>query len=147
MVEIPNALRQYMQWGIKLKNNLFRETFINFIIKSVVTGVVILLATLMLIYVASQFNFQWLYDIVPSLYYLLSRVANYIFHGQLIILLMFVVWLVYVIISLYRMIKKIFSYINAIVESSNNWFTKDTDYITLPDGLSDLEKKLNYLKR
>lgn len=111
------------------------------------TGVVILLATLMLIYVASQFNFQWLYDIVPSLYYLLSRVANYIFHGQLIILLMFVVWLVYVIISLYRMIKKIFSYINAIVESSNNWFTKDTDYITLPDELSDLEKKLNYLKR
>lgn len=147
MVEIPNALRQYMQWGIKLKNNLFRETFINFIIKSVVTGVVILLATLMLIYVASQFNFQWLYDIVPSLYYLLSRVDNYIFHGQLIILLMFVVWLVYVIISLYRMIKKIFSYINAIVESSNNWFTKDTDYITLPDELSDLEKKLNYLKR
>lgn len=130
-----------------MKNNLFRETFINFIIKSVVTGVVILLATLMLIYVASQFNFQWLYDIVPSLYYLLSRVANYIFHGQLIILLMFVVWLVYVIISLYRMIKKIFSYINAIVESSNNWFTKDTDYITLPDELSDLEKKLNYLKR
>ena len=45
------------------------------------------------------------------------------------------------------MIKKIFSYINAIVESSNNWFTKDTDYITLPDELSDLEKKLNYLKR
>ena len=130
-----------------MKNNLFRETFINFIIKSVVTGVVILLATLMLIYVASQFNFQWLYDIVPSLYYLLSRVANYIFHGQLIILLMFVVWLVYVIISLYRMIKKIFSYINAIVESSNNWFTKDTDYITLPDELSDLEKKLNYSKR
>lgn len=130
-----------------MKNNLFRGTFINFIIKSVVTGVVILLATLMLIYVASQFNFQWLYDIVPSLYYLLSRVANYIFHGQLIILLMFVVWLVYVIISLYRMIKKIFSYINAIVESSNNWFTKDTDYITLPDELSDLEKKLNYLKR
>lgn len=130
-----------------MKNNLFRETFINFIIKSVVTGVVILLATLMLIYVASQFNFQWLYDIVPSLYYLLSRVDNYIFHGQLIILLMFVVWLVYVIISLYRMIKKIFSYINAIVESSNNWFTKDTDYITLPDELSDLEKKLNYLKR
>ncbi|MGM9848214.1 MAG: hypothetical protein ACI312_00475 [Bacilli bacterium] len=45
------------------------------------------------------------------------------------------------------MIKKIFSYINAIVESSNNWFTKDTDYITLPDELSNLEKKLNYLKR
>lgn len=40
-----------------------------------------------------------------------------------------------------------FSLINAIVESSNNWFTKDTDYITLPDELSDLEKKLNYLKR
>lgn len=136
-----------MEWGIKLKNNLFRKTFINFIIKSIVAGVVILLGTLTLIYITSQFNFHWLYDIAPSLYYLLSRFANYIFRGELIILLMFIVWLVYVILNLYRMIKKIFSYINAIVESSNNWFTKDTDYITLPDELSDLEKKLNYLKR
>lgn len=136
-----------MEWGIKLKNNLFRKTFINFIIKSIVADVVILLGTLTLIYITSQFNFHWLYDIAPSLYYLLSRFANYIFRGELIILLMFIVWLVYVILSLYRMIKKIFSYINAIVESSNNWFTKDTDYITLPDELSDLEKKLNYLKR
>lgn len=147
MVEIQSILRQYMEWGIKLKNNLFRKTFINFIIKSIVAGVVILLGTLTLIYITSQFNFHWLYDIAPSLYYLLSRFANYIFRGELIILLMFIVWLVYVILSLYRMIKKIFSYINAIVESSNNWFTKDTDYITLPDELSDLEKKLNYLKR
>lgn len=147
MVEIQSTLRQYMEWGIKLKNNLFRKTFINFIIKSIVAGVVILLDTLTLIYITSQFNFHWLYDIAPSLYYLLSRFANYIFRGELIILLMFIVWLVYVILSLYRMIKKIFSYINAIVESSNNWFTKDTDYITLPDELSDLEKKLNYLKR
>ena len=147
MVEIQSTLRQYMEWGIKLKNNLFRKTFINFIIKSIVAGVVILLGTLTLIYITSQFNFHWLYDIAPSLYYLLSRFANYIFRGELIILLMFIVWLVYVILSLYRMIKKIFSYINAIVESSNNWFTKDTDYITLPDELSDLEKKLNYLKR
>lgn len=136
-----------MEWGIKLKNNLFRKTFINFIIKSIVAGVVILLGTLTLIYITSQFNFHWLYDIAPSLYYLLSRFANYIFRGELIILLMFIVCLVYVILNLYRMIKKIFSYINAIVESSNNWFTKDTDYITLPDELSDLEKKLNYLKR
>ena len=147
MVEIQSTLRQYMEWGIKLKNNLFRKTFINFIIKSIVAGVVILLGTLTLIYITSQFNFHWLYDIAPSLYYLLSRFANYIFRGELIVLLMFIVWLVYVILSLYRMIKKIFSYINAIVESSNNWFTKDTDYITLPDELSDLEKKLNYLKR
>lgn len=147
MVEIQSTLRQYMEWGIKLKNNLFRKTFINFIIKSIVAGVMILLGTLTLIYITSQFNFRWLYDIAPSLYYLLSRFANYIFRGELIILLMFIVWLVYVILSLYRMIKKIFSYINAIVESSNNWFTKDTDYITLPDELSDLEKKLNYLKR
>ena len=147
MVEIQSTLRQYMECGIKLKNNLFRKTFINFIIKSIVAGVVILLGTLTLIYITSQFNFHWLYDIAPSLYYLLSRFANYIFRGELIILLMFIVWLVYVILSLYRMIKKIFSYINAIVESSNNWFTKDTDYITLPDELSDLEKKLNYLKR
>lgn len=147
MVEIQSTLRQYMEWGIKLKNNLFRKTFINFIIKSIVAGVVILLGTLTLIYITSQFNFHWLYDIAPSLYYLLSRFANYIFRGELIILLMFIVWLVYVILSLYRMIKKFFSYINAIVESSNNWFTKDTDYITLPDELSDLEKKLNYLKR
>ena len=147
MVEIQSTLRQYMEWGIKLKNNLFRKTFINFIIKSIVAGVVILLGTLTLIYITSQSNFHWLYDIAPSLYYLLSRFANYIFRGELIILLMFIVWLVYVILSLYRMIKKIFSYINAIVESSNNWFTKDTDYITLPDELSDLEKKLNYLKR
>lgn len=147
MVEIQSTLRQYMEWGIKLKNNLFRKTFINFIIKSIVAGVVILLGTLTLTYITSQFNFHWLYDIAPSLYYLLSRFANYIFRGELIILLMFIVWLVYVILSLYRMIKKIFSYINAIVESSNNWFTKDTDYITLPDELSDLEKKLNYLKR
>ena len=147
VVEIQSTLRQYMEWGIKLKNNLFRKTFINFIIKSIVAGVVILLGTLTLIYITSQFNFHWLYDIAPSLYYLLSRFANYIFRGELIILLMFIVWLVYVILNLYRMIKKIFSYINAIVESSNNWFTKDTDYITLPDELSDLEKKLNYLKR
>ena len=147
MVEIQSTLRQYMEWGIKLKNNLFRKTFINFIIKSIVAGVVILLGTLTLIYITSQFNFHWLYDIAPSLYYLLSRFANYIFRGELIILLMFIVWLVYVILNLYRMIKKIFSYINAIVESSNNWFTKDTDYITLSDELSDLEKKLNYLKR
>ena len=147
MVEIQSTLRQYMEWGIKLKNNLFRKTFINFIIKSIVAGVVILLGTLTLIYITSQFNFHWLYDIAPSLYYLLSRFANYIFRGELIILLMFIVCLVYVILNLYRMIKKIFSYINAIVESSNNWFTKDTDYITLPDELSDLEKKLNYLKR
>lgn len=147
MVEIQSTLRQYMEWGIKLKNNLFRKTFINFIIKLIVAGVMILLGTLTLIYITSQFNFRWLYDIAPSLYYLLSRFANYIFRGELIILLMFIVWLVYVILSLYRMIKKIFSYINAIVESSNNCFTKDTDYITLPDELSDLEKKLNYLKR
>ena len=108
MVEIQSTLRQYMEWGIKLKNNLFRKTFINFIIKSIVAGVVILLGTLTLIYITSQFNFHWLYDIAPSLYYLLSRFANYIFRGELIILLMFIVWLVYVILNLYRMIRRFF---------------------------------------
>ena len=42
---------------------------------------------------------------------------------------------------------KIFSYITAISDSSDKLFDKNIEYITLPEELSNLEKKLNHFKR
>ena len=50
-------------------------------------------------------------------------------------------------VLLYKLLKKMVSYITAISDSSDKLFDKNIEYITLPEELSNLEKKLNSLKR
>ncbi len=60
---------------------------------------------------------------------------------------MIIIWLIGCIILIYNLIKKIFSYVNALSQASSNLLSKDVEYIELPSELEDLQIKLNHLKR
>ncbi len=60
---------------------------------------------------------------------------------------MIIIWLIGCIILIYNLIKKIFSYVNALSQASSNLLSKEVEYIELPSELEDLQIKLNHLKR
>lgn len=139
-----------MGWDIKLKNkknnNLQKRTFINFIIKEVILTILIPVVFITICEIISRLDFNWVYESSPNFYNFAEKLFETITNGRVPFIILFVVWLIITIINLYYLLKKVFSYINAIVESTDKLLYKNTEYITLPNELSDIENKLNRLK-
>lgn len=60
---------------------------------------------------------------------------------------MILIWLIGTLIFLYRLLKKIFSYVDSLSKASYLLLNKEVEYIELPDELEDIERQINYLKR
>lgn len=48
---------------------------------------------------------------------------------------------------LYRLLKKVFGYIDEIGKATEELVNKDVEYIELPDELEEIQKRMNHLKR
>ena len=133
-----------MGWGIKLKNNeLLKKTYLAFIGKVVVTTVSVPFIFFILLYSSSVFDFQWVYDFSPLLY----SVAYHFFTSELLIVVTAItIWAIVVLILLYKLLKKVFSYVTALSKASDNLMNKDVEYVELPDELKEIENKMNALK-
>lgn len=143
-----------MEWGIKLKNDnenktqrILKKIYLDFIIKSIVYFVIVIVSYVILSGILSLIDFQWIYDTNPYIYSVLTKFYRNVFFVSYSFIIPIFFMIIGFLILLYTLLKKSFSYISAFSESSDQLFDKNVEYITLPEELSDLEKKLNYFKR
>ncbi len=143
-----------MEWGIKLKNNndsdakkMLKTTYADFIMKAFLYSAIIIVVTAILSFLGNELNYQWLYDWNPDMYYFIKNFFDKTIYSNYRFLILIICILMVFLVLLYSVLKKVFSYITAISDSSDKLFDKNIEYITLPEELSNLEKKLNYFKR
>ncbi len=128
-------------------NKLLQKTLISFLAGLIVWSVGLPMVLLMVGEVINRLDFQWLYDSSPWLYDILVRIFNFVYSRGFIFMFAPVVWLVGDIFLLYRSLKKVFFYINAILKASGQMLDKEIEYIELPPELEQFEKQMNRLKR
>ena len=139
-----------MEWGIKLrskKNKLLKKTFINFVIKILVLSICMPFGILLLVALIDRLSFQWLYDISPEVYNNFSEFFYSITDLRTSIIPILIIWVIGTLVLLYRLLKKVFGYIDEIGKSTEDLVNKDVEYIELPDELEEIQKRMNHLKR
>jgi len=133
-----------------LKNNgnkLLRKTFFTFLLQLVIWSVSLPIILWIITEVVSRSDFQWLYNISPNLYYFSKKSFYFLFSTVYFIIPFVVIWLLGDIILLYRLLKRVFFFIDAISKASKEIADKNIEFIDLPPELEELEKQMNALKR
>lgn len=139
-----------MEWGIKLrskKNKLLKKTFINFVIKILVLSICMPFGILLLVALIDRLSFQWLYDISPEVYNNFREFFYSITDLRTLIIPILVIWVIGTLVLLYRLLKKVFGYIDEVGKATEDLVNKDVEYIELPDELEEIQKRMNHLKR
>ncbi len=139
-----------MEWGIKLrskKNKLLKKTFINFVIKILVLSICMPFGILLLVALIDRLSFQWLYDISPEVYNNFSEFFYSITDLRTLIIPILIIWVIGTLVLLYRLLKKVFGYIDEVGKATEDLVNKDVEYIELPDELEEIQKRMNHLKR
>lgn len=139
-----------MEWGIKLrskKNKLLKKTFINFVIKILVWSICMPFGILILVALIDRLSFQWLYDISPEVYNNFSEFFYSITDLRTSIIPILIIWVIGTLVLLYRLLKKVFGYIDEVGKATEDLVNKDVEYIELPDELEEIQKRMNHLKR
>ena len=139
-----------MEWGIKLrskKNKLLKKTFINFVIKILVWSICMPLGIFLLVALIDSLSFQWLYDISPEVYNNFREFFYSITNVRTLIIPILIIWVIGTLVLLYRLLKKVFGYIDEIGKATEDLVNKDVEYIELPDELEEIKNRMNHLKR
>ena len=139
-----------MEWGIKLrskKNKLLKKTFINFVIKILVWSICMPLGIFLLAVLIDRLSFQWLYDISPEVYNNFREFFYSITDLRTSIIPILIIWVIGTLVLLYRLLKKVFGYIDEVGKATEDLVNKDVEYIELPDELEEIQKRMNHLKR
>lgn len=139
-----------MEWGIKLrskKNKLLKKTFINFVIKILVWSICMPLGIFLLAVLIDRLSFQWLYDISPEVYNNFREFFYSITDLRTLIIPILIIWVIGTLVLLYRLLKKVFGYIDEVGKATEDLVNKDVEYIELPDELEEIQKRMNHLKR
>ena len=139
-----------MEWGIKLrskKNKLLKKTFINFVIKILVLSICMPFGILLLVALIDRLSFQWLYDISPEVYNNFREFFYSITDLRTLIIPILIIWVIGILVLLYRLLKKVFGYIDEVGKAIEDLVNKDVEYIELPDELEEIQKRMNHLKR
>ena len=139
-----------MEWGIKLrskKNKLLKKTFINFVIKILVWSICMPLGIFLLVALIDSLTFQWLYDISPEVYNNFREFFYSITNIRTLIIPILIIWVIGTLVLLYRLLKKVFGYIDEVGKATEDLVNKDVEYIELPDELEEIQKRMNHLKR
>lgn len=139
-----------MEWGIKLrskKNKLLKKTFINFVIKILVLSICMPFGILLLVALIDRLSFQWLYDISPEVYNNFREFFYSITDLRTLIIPILIIWVIEILVLLYRLLKKVFGYIDEVGKATEDLVNKDVEYIELPDELEEIQKRMNHLKR
>ena len=139
-----------MEWGIKLrskKNKLLKKTFINFVIKILVWSICMPLGIFLLAVLIDRLSFQWLYDISPEVYNNFRDFFSSITTVRALVIPLIIIWVIGTLVLLYRLLKKVFGYIDEVGKATEDLVNKDVEYIELPDELEEIQKRMNHLKR
>ena len=139
-----------MEWGIKLrskKNKLLKKTFINFVIKILVLSICMPFGILLLVALIDRLSFQWLYDISPEVYNNFREFFYSIADLRTLIIPILIIWVIGILVLLYRLLKKVFGYVDEVGKATEDLVNKDVEYIELPDELEEIQKRMNHLKR
>ena len=136
-----------MEWGIKLKNKLLKKTFLNFVLKILIWSICMPLVIFLLVALIDRLKFQWLYDLSPEIYNNFREFFYSITTVRTLIVPIVIIWVIGTLVLLYRLLKKIFGYIDDIGKASENLVNKDVEYIELPSELEEISKRMNHLKR
>ena len=143
-----------MEWGIKLrskKNKLLKKTFINFVIKILVLSICIPLCMplgiFLLVTLIDRLSFQWLYNISPEVYNNFREFFYSITDLRTLIIPILIIWVIVILVLLYRLLKKVFGYVDEVGKATEDLVNKDVEYIELPDELEEIQKRMNHLKR
>ena len=139
-----------MEWGIKLrskKNKLLKKTFINFVIKILVWSICMPFGILLLVALIDRLSFQWLYDISPEVYNNFREFFYSITDLRTLIIPILIIWVIGTLVLLYRLLKKVFGYVDEVGKATEDLVNKDVEYIELPDELEEIQKRMNHLKR
>lgn len=139
-----------MEWGIKLrskKNKLLKKTFINFVIKILVWSICMPLGIFLLVALIDSLPFQWLYDISPEVYNNFREFFYSITVLRTLIIPILIIWVIGTLVLLYRLLKKVFGYIDKVGKATEDLVNKDVEYIELPDELEEIKNRMNHLKR
>lgn len=139
-----------MEWGIKLrskKNKLLKKTFINFVIKILVLSICMPFGILLLVALIDRLSFQWLYDISSEVYNNFREFFYSITDLRTLIIPILIIWVIGTLVLLYRLLKKVFGYIDEVGKATEDLVNKDVEYIELPDELEEIQKRMNHLKR
>ena len=139
-----------MEWGIKLrskKNKLLKKTFINFVIKILVLSICMPFGILLLVALIDRLSFQCLYDISPEVYNNFREFFYSITDLRTLIIPILIIWVIGTLVLLYRLLKKVFGYVDEVGKATEDLVNKDVEYIELPDELEEIQKRMNHLKR
>ena len=134
-----------MGWGIKLKNDnkLLKKTYLAFISKIAITTFSIPLLFFIITSVITRLDFQWVYDTSPTFY---IAIRSFFSNELLLVVTATIIWLAVVLILLYKLLKKTFSYIGALSNVADSLMNKDISLVELPNELKEIENKMNKLK-
>ena len=139
-----------MEWGIKLrskKNKLLKKTFINFVIKILVWSICMPFGIFLLAVLIDRLSFQWLYDISPEVYNNFRDFFSSITTVRALVIPIIIIWVIGTLVLLYRLLKKVFGYIDEIGKATEDLVNKDVEYIELPDELEEIKNRMNHLKK
>lgn len=129
------------------KNKLLRKTFIVFLVQLIIWTVSLPTVFIIIAEVISRLDFQWLYVFSPIIYGLLDRFFNFLFSSGYGFIPIAILWVIGDIFLLYKLLKKVFFYIEAISKASKEIVDKEIEFIDLPPELEELEKQMNVIKR
>ena len=129
------------------KNELLKKTYTKFVIQIIIWTIAVPLLFIILAEIINILDFQWVYDISWKMYYLGKRLFYFFTTGLTLFFIIFFIWIVGVFVFLYQLLKKIFSYTEAIFSASNALLDKNVDYIKLPVELEAFESQMNHLKK
>ena len=131
----------------KKKNELLKKTYAKFTIKIIIWTITIPIFFVLIVEIINALDFQWLYDISWKRYYQFVRFFRNFTSSIYFFIIIFIVWIVGVFLFLYQLLKKVFSYTEAIFDASNELLEKSVYYIKLPTELEPFERQMNHLKK
>lgn len=129
------------------ENTLLNKTFKEFIGTVLLITACIPIGIFIVIFIVTQIDFQWLYTTFPNLYYQMRGLFYFLFEDSFGFLFLLLFWILLVLFLLYRLLRKVFSYIYSLSNATHSLLDKNTDYIKLPMELADIEVQINHLKK
>lgn len=127
-------------------NSLLKKTYKKFLQKILLAALLTFIFLIIISFVINNLDFQWVCNMSPALYYIIRDLWYSGYFALYSTILLFLIWTLLFLVLLYRMLKKIFSYINAVSDASNKLLDENISIIKLPNGLEEIQNKMNILK-
>ena len=105
------------------------------------------LGIFLLVALIDSLTFQWLYDISPEVYNNFREFFYSVTSVRTLIIPILIIWIIGTLVLLYRLLKKVFGYIDEVGKATEDLVNKDVEYIELPSELEEISKRMNHLKR